>query len=456
MKAHPNLQNFIYLLGSGLLIQLMGTVYRIWLARKIGAEGLGIFQMAYPVYRLLSSIAAIGLPMALTKWVAEYYAVGDLQSIAVLKKWALRVVTTGSLIASGSLLFVAPFLSKVIFVESRVKFSLMVLTVAIPFSALSAVLRGYYQGFSRMAPTAVSEITEQIAEIGFTVFALIFLTAHFPLAGYHYPIIGLTIGELVCFITLWAYRRTETIPDRSPLLPAGCLPKIEILNYAWPLLLNQIIVSTGAAAESAIIPRLLVGVYHTTTESTQWFGILNGMAAPVAYFPLIFLAPLATVLSPQVSASLKGPNPQSFKTKLIRYYGAALAMSAIGLIIIYSQAAFLSNTLFHTLRPVYLIRVLVLGLPFVSLGMLNLTVLSAAGDSDKILLLSLWAIGLKTTLFFAFVPLLGVSGAAWSITMTQIFIFLSSLAEIQPHLARFSVKIRPRWPLPCHFPMKLR
>ncbi|HOP74826.1 MAG TPA: oligosaccharide flippase family protein [Bacillota bacterium] len=454
MKARPNLQNFIYLLGSGLLIQLMGTVYRIWLARKIGAEGLGIFQMAYPIYRLLSSIAAIGLPMALTKWVAEYYTVGDFQSITTLKKWSLRVVTVGSVIAGGALFTTAPFLSHVVFVESRVKLSLMVLTIAIPFSALSATLRGYYQGFSRMAPTAVSELTEQIAEIGFTVLALTFFTAHIPLAGYHYPIIGLTIGELVCFVTLWAYRRVENTPAQS-CLPTVELPKIEILNYAWPLLLNQIIVSTGAAAESAIIPRILVGVYHTTAESTQWFGILNGMAAPVAYFPLIFLAPLATVLSPQVSASLKDPRP-SFKTKLFRYYSAALIMSLLGMIIIYSQAALLSNTLFHTLQPVYLIRALALGLPFVGLGMLNLTILSAAGHSDKILLLSLWAIGLKTALFFIFVPLLGVSGAAWSITMTQIFIFLSSLTEIQPHLARFSVKIHPKWPLPFRFPTKFR
>lgn len=453
MKARPNLQNFIYLLGSGLLIQLMGTVYRIWLARKIGAEGLGIFQMAYPVYRLLSSIAAIGLPMALTKWVAEYYTTGDLQSIAMLKKWSLQVVTVGSIIAAGALLVTAPFLSQVVFVESRVKFGLLVLTIAIPFSALSSTLRGYYQGFSRMAPTAVSELTEQIAEIGFTFLGLTYLTAYIPLAGHHYPIIGLTIGELVCFGTLWAYHREQFLPVQ-PILPTVQLPKIEILNYAWPLLLNQIIVSTGAAAESAIIPRLLIGVYHTTSESTQWFGILNGMAAPVAYFPLILLAPLATVLSPQVSASLKDPRPQSFKTKLLRYYSAALMMSIVGLIIIYSQAALLSNALFHTLQPVYLIRTLALGLPFVGLAMLNLTILSAAGDSEKILLLSLWAIGLKTALFFAFVPLLGVSGAAWSITMTQIFIFLSSLAEIRPHLARFSLKIHPRWLQQFHFPTK--
>jgi stage V sporulation protein B len=74
MKTRPNLVNFFYLVGSGLIVQFAGSIYRIWLARTIGPEGLGILQMIYPVYRLLSGIATIGLPMALTKWVAEFLA----------------------------------------------------------------------------------------------------------------------------------------------------------------------------------------------------------------------------------------------------------------------------------------------------------------------------------------------------------------------------------------------
>jgi hypothetical protein len=81
MKKRPNLRNFFYLVGSGFIIQLAGTVYRIWLARRIGPEGLGILQMIYPVYRLLSGLATIGLPLALTKWTAEYLAARQYQEL---------------------------------------------------------------------------------------------------------------------------------------------------------------------------------------------------------------------------------------------------------------------------------------------------------------------------------------------------------------------------------------
>ncbi|HYH03292.1 MAG TPA: oligosaccharide flippase family protein, partial [Bacillota bacterium] len=169
MKTRPNLKNFFYLLGSGLTIQLIGTVYRIWLARRIGAEGLGIFSMTYPVYRLLSSIATIGLPLAMTKWVAEYQTAGEYRSIGALKNWSVQIVLYTSVISAMLLLVSAPFLSHHLFSEPRVEEALTIVAWAIPFSALSAILRGYYQGFSLMGPTAISEVTEQIAEVGTTL-----------------------------------------------------------------------------------------------------------------------------------------------------------------------------------------------------------------------------------------------------------------------------------------------
>lgn len=96
MKIRPNLVNFIYLVISGLIIQLIGTIYRLWLARAIGPEGLGIMQMVYPVYRLLSGFGSLGLPLVLTKWVAEYLAAREYGKIQTLKNWSVKVTTVSS------------------------------------------------------------------------------------------------------------------------------------------------------------------------------------------------------------------------------------------------------------------------------------------------------------------------------------------------------------------------
>lgn len=448
MRLRPNLHNFFYLLSSGLLIHFTGTIYRIWLARLIGAEGLGIFQMSYPVYRLLSSIAAMGLPLALTKWVAEYQAAGESGKIITLKQWAIHTVFSSSCIAATILCLGATTLSRSIFPDSRVQGAFFILALAIPFSALSSVYRGFFQGFSIMAPTAISEITEQVAEVSLTVLTLTFFSNFLSGYGYIYPVIGLTVGEVVCLATLLLYSKHHPLPQ-SGLQP---IPRLEILHYAGPLLLNQIVLTVGMSSEAALIPRLLGQVYSSPADCTRWFGILNGMAAPIAYFPLIFLAPLSTILSPQVSAAMTNHSLKTLIPKIYLFYFSSLALSLAGGIAIFAYAPELTQLLYQNRLPVSSIRILSISLPFIALAALNLTILGAIGSSEKILTLSLWSIGLKTALFFILIPKLGINGAAWSMTITHIFTFIATQVEIHPYLTDFSVQILPKSPQPFRYP----
>lgn len=448
MRSRPNLHNFFYLLSSGLLIHFTGTAYRIWMARIIGAEGLGIFQMSYPVYRLLSSIAAMGLPLALTKWVAEYQAAGESGKITALKRWAVRTVLISSSIAAIVLVLGATTLSRYIFSDPRVQGAFFILALAIPFSALSSVYRGFFQGFSLMAPTAISEITEQTAEILITGLGLTLFLNFFPHAGHIYPAIGLTVGEVVCLTTLLVYSKRRTLPSGA-LQP---VPRLEIFYYAGPLLLNQIVLTVGMSSEAALIPRLLAQVYPLSGDCTRWFGVLNGMAAPIAYFPLIFLAPLSTILSPQVSAAMTNHSLNALTPKIYLFYLVSLTLGILGWLVIFGNASGLAELLYQSRLPVTSIRILSMGLPFIALAVLNLTILGAVGSSEKILILSLWAIGLKTALFFVLIPKLGINGAAWSMTVTHIFTFIATQVEIHSYLAGFSARILPKWLQPFRFP----
>jgi stage V sporulation protein B len=429
VQKRPNLHNFCYLIGSGLFIQLLGTAYRIWLARRIGAAGLGIFSMTYPVYRLLSSIATIGLPLALTKWIAEYLTTGEYHEITALKNWSVRSVFAFSLGAALTLYLSAPYLSSHLFSEPRVKEALLIIAPAIPFSALSAIYRGFYQGFSLMAPTAVSEVTEQIAEITVAACGLTCLATLLPFASYSYPVIGLTAGEIVCLATLVSFRRLP----RSNCVLAHSTPPIphwEILNYSWPLLLNQIVVSVSNASEGVLIPQFLIRAGHSTAASTQWLGYLNGMAAPLAYFPLILLFPLGTVLSPQISSGFKTDSLPLLRSKVHRFYLATTLISLVSYETILLSASFLAQKLYHCLNPVALIKILVIGMPFTAFSIINFTILTAIGASNQVLAISLWATGLKTALLFL-AAYFGINGAAWAITITQVFTALTGVLELR-------------------------
>ncbi len=437
MKSRPNLKNFFYLVCSGLIVQLAGSIYRIWLARTIGSEGLGILQMIYPVYRLLSGVATIGLPLALTKWVSEYLASGEYLKITQLKKWGVKIVAISSILITSLLYFSTPFMSKYIFTDPRVHEALLVVAFAIPFSALSAMYRGYFQGSSLMAPTAVSEIIEQLFEISAAVILVEILLKMMPFSTYTAPVFGLTLGEVACFITLLFFLNNHKISSAIPAVePELSLPHSQIFRYSWPILLNQIVVSISMASEGVIIPHLLISNGFASTVSTGLFGKLTGMAEPIAYFPLIFLSPLGSVISPQVSSAFKTKSFTKIQRKISLFYLTSAFLCLLSFLLILFMANPLSRFLYNDLSPALLIKLLVIGLPFTGIAILNISILAAVGVTDKILIISIWGVGLKTFALIVLVPLFGIIGAAWAINITQIFTCLSSLYELSRVLPR--------------------
>jgi stage V sporulation protein B len=485
MKTRPNLVNFFYLVGSGLIVQFAGSIYRIWLARTIGSEGLGILQMIYPVYRLLSGLASIGLPMALTKWVAEYLAYNQYSKITALKNWALRLVVISSLVIAVLLFVATPFLSRSVFTDPRIQESLFIVALAIPFSALSSIYRGFFQGYSWMAPTAASEIAEQAVEITTTLLLVEVCISFLPFSKFAAPVFGLTMGEITCLATLifflkYRYRKStgnlsngnsfktiqESIragyrpkkrPAQTHIMEPVCDPEPpyrQIFRYSWPILLNQIVVSISLASEGIIIPHLLISNGYTASISTGLFGKLTGMAEPVAYFPLLFAAPLGSVLSPQVSSAFKTKSFTKILRKISLFYLLTAFFCLAAFFIILFMAAPLARFLYHDTSPTRLIQILVIGLPFTGISILNISILAAVGATNKVMFLSIWGVGLKTFTLFVLTPLLGIVGAAWAINITQIFNCLASLVEVRRFLPQLGASALPRWPKPFRCPWR--
>lgn len=401
-------------------------------------------QMVYPVYRLLSGMATLGLPLALTKWVSEYLGVKEYPAIISLRKWAVKIVLVSAVIAGSFLIFFTPFLSKFIFTDPRVREALLVIALAIPFSSLSAIYRGYFQGFSNTAPTAVSEITEQFSEVGVTYLLVCIVAPLLSFSTYTYPLVGLTFGEIVCLITLIFFLKRHNIIEGNNGAP---IPTPEIFSYSWPLLFNQIVTAASLASEGVIIPFMLMRAGYSTQVSTGLFGQLAGMAEPVAYFPLILMSPLASVLSPQISAAFKSGSLYKIRRKISRFYLISALICLVGYMAILFSAAPLARFLYgdSVAVPTRLIKILVVGLPFTGISILNITMLAAVGATDRILFLSLWVAGLKAFLIYILTPIFGIYGSAWAINIIQIFIGMASLKELWPFLPQSGEGFLPKW-----------
>ena len=102
MTKDKFLRGAMILTLAGLMVKIIGSVNRILLSRLLGGEGIGLYQMAYPVYLLMLSVSSAGIPIAISIIVAEKAAKGDFASAGRVFRVSLGLMAaTGLVFAAG-------------------------------------------------------------------------------------------------------------------------------------------------------------------------------------------------------------------------------------------------------------------------------------------------------------------------------------------------------------------
>ena len=164
-NGSSKVQNFVVqgsiLAAAGIIVRLIGMVYRIPLIDIIGQEGNGYYTAAYSVYSILLIISSYSLPTAVSKMVAGRLAVGQYRNSSRILKAAFLYATIVGGAAASILWFGAGFFAELLGMPFC-RYALRTLAPTVWIMAYLGVLRGYFQGHSTMVPTAVSQILEQI------------------------------------------------------------------------------------------------------------------------------------------------------------------------------------------------------------------------------------------------------------------------------------------------------
>lgn len=167
MRKQSFIQGTLILLAAGIINRMLGFIPRIALPRIIGAEGVGLYQLAYPFFIVLATVITGGLPLAIAKMVAE--AEGENRP-----EKSRQILRTGLTLSVGLGIFFtivalvsASWVSNVILTDHRVYYTFIAMIPMIGIVAVSAIYRGYFQGRQNMIPSALSSVFESIVRIFF-------------------------------------------------------------------------------------------------------------------------------------------------------------------------------------------------------------------------------------------------------------------------------------------------
>ena len=399
-KTHPLITGTILLTAAGLLSRVLGFFYRIFLSRTIGAEGLGIYQMIFPIYGIFFSLCAGSIQTAISRFTA---ADPDHAKRTLLSGFSLSFAM--SLAAAFVIRHFSVPLAEHVLMEPRCAPLLSVMAFAIPCTSVHACICGYYYGKEKVSVPAAAQLFEQMIRI-FTVFLLVSvcIEKRIPVTV-SLAVFGLVAGEagsalfvLIFFLLFHEFHentgRSYSVGQSSIKNPlfgnsgrisdfSGNLfsPMAALLALAAPLMANRLVLNLLQSTETIMIPERLTVYGLTRSQAVRTYGTLTGMAMPFVLFPSALVNSLAVVLLPVTARHQSAGNDSGIADgiSMAFRYSLYLGIFCVGVFTVFGEA--LGLQIFKSQDAGSFIQILAWLCPFLYLATSSGSILNGLGKT---------------------------------------------------------------------------
>lgn len=278
-----------------ILVKIIGVLYVIPFYKIIGESGGALYSYAYNVYNLFLNISTAGIPIAVSKIITEYNALGKIEAKERSYKVARNLILIISVIAFFLLfVFAEEFASLILgeisggntlhdvgYVIKSVSFCLLI----IPFLA---VTRGYLQGHKYIAPTSISQVIEQVVRI-----AVILMGSYITInvlnksvtTGVGVAVFGSFVGGLFAYLYL-KYKIVKnkkdliSKTDKKDNITNNEIVK-KIIKYAIPIIITSIATDLYNLTDMTLTLRTLYKLNFTATEAETIASIIATWAPKI-------------------------------------------------------------------------------------------------------------------------------------------------------------------------------
>jgi len=305
------------ILAAGVaLVKIIGALYKIPLANILGDTANGYFYSAYSIYSILLIVSTGGIPVALSKQVSEANALGLINQRKKIFSVAVKTLFALGLVCFLIMFFGAEFLTVHIMGNPGAYCAALVLSPSLLMVCCISALRGYAQGQSVMAPTAISQVIEALSKLLIGLFLAklllqygssmtdVFTPQELAVAG---AIAGVTIGTVLSlgFLTFDRIRRNKkdkTVGTDTPAPTAEILRRLAQL--AIPITLSCSVNPLVNFFDTVQVQNRLQSIYGLTADAVSALFGTYSAAVTLYNLPSALMEPFGLSLVPAVSAAL--------------------------------------------------------------------------------------------------------------------------------------------------------
>jgi len=351
-----NLLKGTMILTVGLLLsRILGVLYVIPLYQIVGEKYMALYQYAYVPYSIMLAIAVSGIPIAVSKFVSKYNALGDYATGRKLVKSSMVLMSITGILGFIVLYSLAEPIAQLVIKNDESFFTIKDVASVIKYVSfaviivpLMSLIRGFFQGYQHMTPTAISQLLEQIVRILFVLVGAFFVIKVFngtEKTAISFAVFAAFIGAIAGLIILyWYWKKLK--PEFNDLLTSSgnvtsnvSLKEIykEILIYTVPFALVGIINPLFQFIDMITFNRAMLMIGKTADISNTYLGMLNMYTHKIVMIPVMLATGFSMTLIPLITSyyakqdfgQVRKSLDQSFQILLFLTLPAALGISVL-------------------------------------------------------------------------------------------------------------------------------
>ena len=320
MKRSSFMQGAFIATFAIILTKIIGIVYVIPFYKVIGTQGGALYGYAYTIYATFLSISTVGIPLAISKLISEYNALGYYHTRERVYKQGRRVITIFA-VAIFILLFVfAKPIAKLIIGDIEggntiedIVYVIRVIATAILIIPSLSVSRGYLQGNKYITESSYSQVIEQLFRVAIVVFGSYFAMklSHDVRTSVAVACFGATIGGLFAFV----YLKIKIKRNKDIFLVDVPVKEeensistkeiwLKIIKYAVPFVLIDVVGNACILINMFTVVKILVRFNHFSVSSAEIvMSTLSTWGSKLNMIIIAFATGLVTSLLPHVTSS---------------------------------------------------------------------------------------------------------------------------------------------------------
>lgn len=439
MKRAVGRDTFL-LSGIQLGTQALGLMLNVFLTRKLGSEAVGMVALIGSFFWLCAVLASGNGFVAASRFVAEEIGRGTGNPRRMLCHCGtLSILLSGAV--SAGICVAAPFLAQSALKDPTAQTAIYLLAAALPFSSLTACLKGYFHAFRQVLRPALADTLEFLVRGAMMAFSVGFLIPQGRCCLMTALALSMLVGQLCSFFVLLGFYLS------SERMKGTCT--IRFAQYflaAVPVLLNSYVTALLSTANDALIPLTLRQFGHSSAESLGQFGLFDAILLPTLFFPSVVLSCLSCILIPELSRERAAGNSEKVCALIRKGIRATLVFAVFIMLLALLYGDTIGMLVGGTAFAGRMLRYLAPVVPFIYLEIVLESILRGMGRQNLSSLNYIAEYLIRISVLLICVPLFGFYGLLVSYYASNVVgncVRLFAVARVCPAQLRWKQLIFP-------------